>query len=150
MPHNSLLIWLLAPYRLLIAIAARLNISEDFIRFGMVGTMGFCVDTITVYTLRGFIGLYAAGTVSFIVAASANWAVNRAWTFGHKNHDAMHTQWVRFLMVNLIGFIFNRGCFFTFITISSFCHNQPVYAIIAGSFAGLGFNYFLSKRFVFA
>ncbi len=150
MGMNSATDWLFAPYRLLIAVAARFNISEDFIRFGMVGTMGFCWDTGTLYALRGLIGLYAAGTVSFIVAATANWAANRIWTFGHKTHDAMHTQWARFLVVNLIGFVFNRGCFFTLITVSSFCHNQPVYAVIAGSFAGLGFNYFLSKRFVFA
>jgi putative flippase GtrA len=40
--------------------------------------------------------------------------------------------------------------FFTLITVSVVCHRQPVLAIIAGSFAGLAFNYFLSKKYVFA
>jgi putative flippase GtrA len=129
--------------------AVRLNVSRDFIRFAVVGTMGFCWDTATVYTLRHLTGLYIAGAAGFVVAATANWWINRLWTFRHLRHDAMHRQWLRFLVTNLIGFAINRGLFFTLISISSYCRNDPVYPIALGSFAGLGFNYFLSKRFVF-
>jgi putative flippase GtrA len=131
-------------------LAARLNVSEDFLRFGVVGSMGFCWDTATVYTLRGLVGLYVAGAAGFFVASSANWAMNRVWTFRHKAHDAPHVQWARFVAANAVGFVFNRGVFFTLITVSGVCHRQPVLAIIAGSFAGLAFNYFLSKKYVFA
>jgi putative flippase GtrA len=131
-------------------LAARFNISEDFIRFGVVGTAGFCWDTATVYLLRGLVGLYVAGAAGFVVASSANWAMNRLWTFRHKEHDAMHVQWARFVAANMVGFVFNRGVFFALITVSPLCHREPVLAIIAGSFAGLAFNYFLSKKFVFA
>jgi putative flippase GtrA len=131
-------------------LAARFNISEDFIRFAVVGAMGFCWDTATVYTLRGLVGLYVAGAAGFVVASSANWAMNRVWTYRHKAHYAMHVQWARFVAANAVGFVFNRGVFFTLITLSALCHRAPVLAIIAGSFAGLAFNYFLSKKFVFA
>ncbi len=131
------------------SLTRRLQISPDFIRFGMVGSMGFCWDTATVYALRGPLGLYAAGAIGFMVAATANWAVNRAWTFRHLEHDSAHSQWLRFIVANMIGFVFNRGTFFTLVAINRLCHQQPVLAIIAGSFAGLSFNYFLSKRFVF-
>ncbi|MDR3521837.1 MAG: GtrA family protein [Acidocella sp.] len=141
--------WLGMQWNRLAAAAARLNISEDFIRFGVVGTMGFCWDTATVYALKGFINLYAAGAAGFFVAATANWAANRFWTFAHKDHGAMHVQWAKFLAANAVGFVFNRGSFFILITVSLLCRRQPVYAIITGSFAGLTFNYFLSKRYVF-
>ncbi|MDE8347992.1 MAG: GtrA family protein [Acidocella sp.] len=141
--------WLGTQWNRLIAVAAQLNISADFIRFGVVGSMGFCWDTATVYALKSFINLYIAGAAGFFVAASANWAANRFWTFAHKDHGAMHVQWMRFLATNTVGFVFNRGVFFILITVSLSCRQQPVYAIIAGSFAGLGFNYFLSKRYVF-
>jgi putative flippase GtrA len=142
--------WLDIQLMVLARAGARLNVSEDFIRFAMVGTMGFCWDTATVYALRGVAGLYVAGVVGFVVASSANWAMNRVWTFRHKEHDAMHVQWARFVAVNLVGFVFNRGTFFALVTYSAACRAAPILAIIAGSAAGLVFNYFLSKRYVFA
>jgi len=133
----------------LVALLARTGLSQDFIRFGIVGTLGFCWDTGTVYSLRGPVGLYVAGTAGFLVAATANWGLNRIWTFRHQTHGAAHRQWAKFMLANLLGFFLNRGTFFTLITISPLCHAQPVLPIIAGSAAGLVFNYLLSKRFVF-
>jgi putative flippase GtrA len=115
----------------------------------MVGAMGFCWDTATVYALRGFANLYIAGTAGFAVAATANWVVNRVWTYRHHTHDAPHKQWLRFMMANFIGFLANRGAFFTLITVNKTFYTHPVLAIIAGSICGIGFNYLLSKRFVF-
>ncbi len=133
----------------LFSTVARTGIAPDFLRFGVVGTLGFCWDTATVYTLRHTVGLYAAGAAGFVVAASANWALNRVWTFRHQDHEPAHTQWAKFMLANFIGFILNRGTFFILISVSRLCRSEPVLAIIAGSFAGLAFNYFLSKRFVF-
>ena len=131
------------------SLARHSRLNRDFIRFGIVGTLGFCWDTATVYALKGLAGLYIAGLCGFLVAGTANWAVNRLWTFRHLDHAAAHQQLMRFLAVNSIGFIFNRGTFFILIATSLRCRDQPVLAIIAGSAAGLCFNYFLSKRFVF-
>ncbi len=131
------------------ALARHSRLNRDFIRFGIVGTLGFCWDTATVYALKGAAGLYIAGLCGFLVAGTANWAVNRLWTFRHLDHAAAHHQLMRYMAVNSIGFIFNRGTFFILISVSLRCREQPVLAIIAGSAAGLCFNYFLSKRFVF-
>jgi putative flippase GtrA len=140
-----------------VVLLSRLGLSETFIRFGIVGTMGFCWDTGTVYALRPFVNLYIAGTCGFIVAATANWAVNRVWTYRHKEHAALHVQWAKFVSANAIGFVFNRGVFFTLVSKpfsaaakTDIFYTQPVLAIAAGSIAGLCFNYFLSKRFVFS
>jgi putative flippase GtrA len=128
---------------------ARTGLSLDFIKFGIVGSMGFCWDTATVYSLRRFTGLYLAGLAGFIVAASANWAVNRVWTFRHKTQEQLHRQWAKFLIANLAGFTLNRGSFFILITVNTHFRSQPVFAIIFGSLAGLAVNYLLSKRYVF-
>lgn len=128
---------------------SQFGISEDFIRFGIVGTSGFLLDTATVYALRGWIGLYFAGAAGFLVAASVNWAINRFWSFRHKVHDTLRKQWLRFMLINSVGFVFNRGSFFVLISMSNLFYSEPVLAIVIGSFIGLGFNYFLSKRFVF-
>jgi putative flippase GtrA len=128
---------------------ARTGLNDDFIRFGIVGALGFIWDTATVYALKDAVGLYLAGTAGFLVAGTINWAINRLWTFRHLDHSAAHHQLPRFLLVNSIGFIFNRGTFFTLVTVSPRCHDHPVLAIIVGSLAGLVFNYFLTKKFVF-
>jgi len=132
-----------------VAALARVGLSEDFIRFASVGTLGLCWDTATVYALRGLTGLYIAGAISYVVASTANWGFNRLWTFRTRVHGAAHVQWMKFIAANLIGFAVNRGTYFTLISIFILCHRQPVFAIIAGSVTGLCFNYFLSKRFVF-
>lgn len=121
----------------------------EFIRFGIVGSLGFVVDTATVYSLRGWLGLYVSATISFLVAASFNWLLNRLWSFRGRAHDAAHIQWLRFLLANLVGFILNRGTFFILIAASPFIYANPVIAVAAGSLAGLGVNFILSKRFVF-
>lgn len=133
----------------LVALFARLGLPESFIRFGIVGGFGFCWDTGTVYLLRGHTNLYIAGTCGFLVAATANWAANRLWTFRHHEHDAAHIQWARFIAANAVGFVFNRGVFFALVARFTLASQQPVIAIIAGTLAGLIFNYVLSKRFVF-
>jgi putative flippase GtrA len=140
-----------------VVLLSRLGPSENFFRFAIVGALGFCWDTGTVYALRPFTNLYIAGTCGFIVAATANWAVNRIWTYRHHNHSAPHVQWARFMTANAIGFVFNRGVYFTLIskyfsvlTKTDIFYTQPVLAIAAGSISGLCFNYFLSKRFVFS
>lgn len=140
-----------------VGVLSRLGPSENFIRFGIVGTLGFCWDTGTVYALRPFINLYVAGSCGFFVAATANWAVNRLWTYRHHKHAAPHVQWARFMTANAIGFVFNRGVYFTLISKyfsaaakTDIFYAQPVLAIAAGSISGLCFNYFLSKRFVFS
>lgn len=131
------------------ALLTRSGISATFVRFAVVGTLGFVWDTGTVYALRAHTGLYVAGCAGFVVAASVNWAINRAWTFRGRAHGAAHLQWLRFMAANLVGFVVNRGVFFILVAASAAVRAQPVWGIMAGSLAGLCFNYFLSKKLVF-
>lgn len=121
----------------------------QFLRFGVVGTSGFMIDTAIVYALRGWLGLYGAGMVSYLAAASSNWALNRAWTFRGRHSGKAHHQWARFLATNLVGFTLNRGTYFTLVTVVPLCAAQPVFAVGAGSLAGMMVNFFLSRRIVF-
>jgi len=121
----------------------------QFLRFGTVGTGGFLIDTAVVYALRGSLGLYGAGMVSYLLAASSNWALNRAWTFRGRGDGPAHRQWARFLGVSLVGFVLNRGTYAALVTWVPLCASQPVFAIAAGSVAGMFVNFALSRRVVF-
>jgi putative flippase GtrA len=149
MSRPNALTQLLNGLDVMVRLASRTGVSDSFIRFGMVGGIGFVWDTATVYALRNLTGLYIAGACGFLVAATANWALNRIWTYRHVKHDALHKQWLRFLASNFVGFIVNRGLYFVLILKNGTFHSYPVLAILAGSIAGIFFNYLLSKKFVF-
>ncbi len=129
--------------------AARLALLAQFLRFGAVGGSGFLIDTATVYATRGWLGLYGAGVLAYLLAVSSNWALNRVWTFRGQGSQTLHRQWAAFLAANLAGFALNRGAYTILVTISPLCAAQPVFAVAAGTAAGMFVNFFLSRRYVF-
>jgi putative flippase GtrA len=129
--------------------ADRVALAAQFLRFGTVGAVGFLVDTATVYGLKGFIGLYGAGAVAYLTAASSNWLFNRLWTFRDRRALPAHRQWAAFLLANLFGFVLNRGTYAVLVTVSATCIAYPVLAVAAGTLAGMFLNFHLSRKVVF-
>jgi putative flippase GtrA len=129
--------------------ATQRRVIAQFLRFGIVGTAGFVIDTITVYSLRYSLGLYGAGIAGFVTAASGNWILNRIWTFRGLGSGPAHRQWAMFMVANLAGFVLNRGTYALLITFVAVAARQPVIAIAAGAVAGLFVNFSVSRRLVF-
>jgi putative flippase GtrA len=127
----------------------RLAVLAQFLRFGAVGGVGFLMDTATVYATRGALGLYGAGLLAYLVAATGNWILNRLWTFRGQSSGPAHREWARFLGANALGFVLNRGAYFGLVTVSQLCADHPVIAVAAGSLTGMLANFNLSRRLVF-
>jgi putative flippase GtrA len=132
-----------------VATSARIITLVEFLKFGTVGVVGFLADTATVYALRHSLGLYGAGAVAYGVAASVNWILNRLWTFRGKGSGPAHQQWARFLLVNLAGFVLNRGTYAALVTFVPLCAAEPVWAVAAGAIAGMFLNFSFSRTMVF-
>jgi putative flippase GtrA len=132
-----------------VATPRRLKLLAEFVRFGLVGLVGFVCDTAVVYGLRGTLGLYGAGLVSYVVAATVTWALNRAWTFRGQGSGPVHRQWAMFLVANLLGFVLNRGAYALLIAFVPVTREYPVIAVFAGAVAGMFANFVLSRRLVF-
>lgn len=131
------------------ATPARIVTLVQFLKFGVVGVIGFLIDTTVVYGLRASLGLYGAGAVSYVVAATGNWVLNRIWTFRGQGSGAAHRQWALFLATNLIGFALNRGTYALLVTFVALCYAQPVYAVAAGAVAGMFVNFGMARTVVF-
>lgn len=127
----------------------QIDLLRQFLRFGAVGTLGFVVDTAVVYGLRAALGLYLAGMVSYLVAASVTWACNRAWTFRGQGSRSAHHEWALFLATNLLGFVLNRGTYVALLVTVPLCVAYPVLAVAAGAVAGLFCNFTLARQVVF-
>jgi putative flippase GtrA len=124
-------------------------LAAEFLRFGIVGASGMMVETATIYGLRGAIGLYWSGALAYLAAATSNWLVNRLWTFRGKGAGPMHRQWAKFLAANALGFVINRGTYFTLITVSATAYAYPIIAIVSGTLVGMFLNFHLSRTMVF-
>lgn len=129
----------------------RLRLMAQFGRFGVVGTIGFIVDTAALYAaLAAGAGLYWGRAFSYVVAVTTTWALNRAWTFqGHGRATPAWRQWALFLLVNLVGFASNYGTYAALVATVPLVERFPVLGVAAGSLAGMTGNFLLSRRFVF-
>jgi len=121
----------------------------QFLRFGVVGGIGWVADTATVYALRPFIGVVAAGLLAYPVAASVTWAINRAWTFRGQGEGSAFAQWLRFLAGNSLGFALNRGTYVVLVSTVGVIADNPVIATAAGAIAGMFMNFHISRKMVF-
>ncbi|KXV21674.1 GtrA family protein [Gluconobacter japonicus] len=130
---------------------SRPQIVDQFLRFGIVGALGFFVDWASVDLLRPEIGLIAATIGAYFTAATFNWALNRLWTFRSTATDNQHLilQWLHFLLANSFGFLLNRGAVFLLYALVPFTVTYPVVALAIGAGCGMLANFNLSRRLVF-
>ncbi|MFC7736004.1 GtrA family protein [Roseomonas sp. GCM10028921] len=133
---------------------SRRALAAEFVRFGAVGTAGFMVDSLVLLLVLGMgAGLYGGRLISYIAAATTTFALNRAWTFRSAQRTtggaATGRQWLLFLLVNLLGFAANYGTYAVLVTHLPLAAAYPVLGVAVGALAGMGSNFFLSRRYVF-
>jgi putative flippase GtrA len=87
--------------------------------------------------------------VSFLVAATTTWFLNRTWTFRPSAAQPAHRQWLAFLSVNSLGGFVNYLVYALLIGTVGFTRRWPVIAIGVGSLSGLSLNFLLSRALVF-
>lgn len=126
------------------------RLATEFFRFGVVGTIGFVVDTSVLYAALALgTGPYLGRVPSYLAAATTTWLLNRLWTFKARNSGPVARQWAIFVAVNLLGFALNYGTYALCIAFVPVMAAHPILAVAAGSIAGLFSNFFLSRMLVF-
>jgi putative flippase GtrA len=103
------------------------------------------IDTATVYAVRGSLGLYGAGLAGYVTAATGNWLLNWVWTFRGRGYGPAHRQWAMFMVINLAGFVLNRGSYALLVMTIAMAARQPVIAIAVGAVVGMFVNFGLSR-----
>jgi putative flippase GtrA len=127
------------------------NRLPRIIRFGFVGCVGFCVDTGVLYLALYVLGMsyYGGRIISYAVAASSTWYMNRRFTFADSRNDNRLREWVRFVMLNLFGGSVNYGVYAAYIGMHAGSPVVPAIGVALGSIAGMLVNFYLSRRLVF-
>jgi dolichol-phosphate mannosyltransferase len=125
--------------------------TAELVHFASVGGSGIFVDLLF---YLAFIHLAAvnhqlARAMSFVIAASWNWFLNRWLTFVSGHHKPPGRQWLEFLLAASLGFSVNWGSYKLLTDYSSYFMEHSLAAFFTGVCLGTVFNYTLSKMFVF-
>jgi putative flippase GtrA len=129
--------------------------ESQFLRFCVVGTVGFVVDAGLLYALMRGAGAdpYSGRVASFLVAASVTWALNRSFTFRSETagaRDRMHRQWRDYVALMAVGAAINYGVYVLCLLNSPVMRAIPTLAVAVGAVVALAFNYLASKNLIFA
>ncbi len=86
---------------------------KRFIKFAIVGGIGALLDFAVLNGLIFGLGFpkFYANIVSTCCAILSNFTWNRLWTFPESREHALHSQFGKFLVVNIVGLAINQAVF---------------------------------------
>lgn len=120
--------------------------------FVLVGGVGFLVDAGILTVLMTGYGFdpYMARAVSFTIAVTTTWYLNRRWVFDRQNVRLNSREYLSYVTVQVIGALLNLLVFVAAIELVESLRNIPVIPLAFGAGVALLFNFGASSRFVFA
>ncbi|MEN0103608.1 MAG: GtrA family protein [Curtobacterium sp.] len=128
-------------------------------RFGVVGAVGFVVDTVIFNVLRATVlapedvhaGPFIAKVISTVVAIFVNWMGNRYWTFRDQRRAVAAREGFEFVVVSLGGMVISLGCLglshYVFGFTSALADN--ISGNVIGLLLGTAFRFWLYRVWVY-
>lgn len=84
-----------------------------FVKFSIVGAIGFVIDTGVLNIMIGLLGMstgllrLVSKTTSFTLALTSNFFWNRYWIYPESRSKSIRVQVIQFTVVNIIGLVLN-------------------------------------------
>lgn len=125
--------------------------DRSWVRFAVVGSIGFVIDGGLLTALVNGLGLdaYSGRLISFAVAVSATWALNRSWTFADAADRRPARQYGLYFLFQALGAGINLAVYAIGIQSTALIARLPVLGLALGSLAALAFNYMTARYLVF-
>jgi putative flippase GtrA len=126
-------------------------VLRQLLRFGMVGVAGFLIDVAVLYMALALLGTgpYTGRALSYLVAASSTWYLNRRVTFADSRSTAPGPEWLKFVFFNVGGGSLNYATYAAWLHYAGSSSLAPAWGVALGSLAGLCLNFTLSRQLVF-
>ncbi len=120
--------------------------------FAVVGAIGFLIDAgLLTVLMTGFdFDHYTARAISFAVAVTSTWYINRRWVFDRQAVQMSGREYLSYVVVQVIGAMINLLVFIAAIELIDGLVKIPVIPLAMGAAVALPFNFIASSRFVFA
>lgn len=121
-------------------------------RFAGIGGIGFLIDAaiLTLLVNGGGMGPVSARAISFTLAATATWYLNRRWTFRVAGNASQGSEYARYLAVQIVGAVINLAIYLLVLAFQPQLGRVPVIPLAAGALVAMGFNFIASRYWVFA
>lgn len=125
---------------------------SELAKFTVVGTLGFLVDGGIMQAAVSALGLspLVARAFSFPFAVTVTWLLNRFWTFDQGRSRSRHTQYLLYLLVQLLGFAINYASFAFLVLHGAWWRDWPIAALVVGSLLAMGVTYLFASLLVFS
>ena len=120
--------------------------------FVLVGAIGFLIDAgiLTALMTGADFGHYGARAISFTVAVTTTWYINRRWVFERGAIEMTGREYTSYLLVQVIGAVINLSVFVAVIEFIPGLAEIPVVPLALGAAVALVFNFRASSRLVFS
>jgi putative flippase GtrA len=126
--------------------------QRQFLKFAIVGTLGFVVDAGTLYLMTHYAGMdrWTAGLIStFVFGMTWTWLLNRFFTFRDQRSRNIVAEYLRFASANIVGNLLSVGTYSLLTAVVPLFATYPVLAKAGGVAVGLAVNFTGSKYFAF-
>ena len=126
-------------------------IGRQAASFIIVGGLGFIVDASILTFLNSVykIELLPARLVSFSVAVTVTWLLNRRRTFADRKDHRKVREWSRYAAVNGVGALLNLGIFFWLLHRFSALNDVPLVPLAIAASVAMVFNFIASRQLAF-
>ena len=88
------------------------KLIAQFMKFGVVGVIAFVIDYGLLVVLTELFGVnyLVSATISFTVSVIFNYCASMRYVFTHKEGMSRTREFVRFVVLSVIGLLINNGC----------------------------------------
>lgn len=123
---------------------------SELARFAVVGAVGFAVDAGVLQLLVAAAAWspFAARALSFPVALTSTFILNRIWTFQGLRMSTARAYGA-YGAIQLVGALINLLVFSICVLLAPSLYERPVIALAIGAGVAMLFNFYTSKRLVF-
>lgn len=121
---------------------------DEFLRFCLVGAVGFVVDAAITLAMTWALGASAllARVPAFLAAATATWVLNARFTFDRPRRAG---SWLRYVLLTAVGALINLITYLAWLRMTDMSPLHVLVGVAAGSAVALAFNFFVSRRWIF-
>ena len=126
---------------------------NEFFLFASVGAVGFSIEAVILSILVGQgLDVYLSRVISFPVALTVTWYLNRRHTFLCEKKNRFRTlrsEYIAYFIIQIVGALLNLSVFSLVVYLSSELKLIPVVPLAIGAGVSMIFNFLASKYFVF-
>lgn len=92
------------------------QLSTQFFRYFVVGSVAFGVDFALLYLLTELAGLYYlfSASLAFMAGIAVNYALSVSWVFKHRSIDNRVHEFALFAVIGILGLVFNAALMWLF------------------------------------